>query len=222
MSSVVIIAAILLLLLLILLTTVGIDAAFTDGVVSVSIYIDGFRKRIFTTDKNLKKKKKKNSKKKDKNNFDHTKKKKKKKKDDEEKESLLKRLTISEIFDIIKIIFRTISKFRKKIVVKLFKFWFVSSYDDPYKTVKQYNLINTVFGFLGPVADQALLLKKTDVKTATDFDVGKPYYDARLVLYIRIGQILAIVFSAIFAFIKIIIRHNRKERRLNKNLQEEQ
>ena len=151
--------------------------------------------------------------------MDQTKKEKKEKepkKKKVERVPIKNRITFEDITDVLHAIGQAIHRFRSKIVIHRFKFWFVSSHEDPYKTVKTYNQVNNALCILGTWTDPNLVIRKSDIKTATDFIVGKNYLDFELKMTIRIGQILVIGFILITKLLKVLFRFLRRSRKMNK------
>lgn len=73
-----------------------------------------------------------------------------------------------------KIGLRTAGSFRRKLQIDHFRLWFVSSDPDPYWTIMIYNYVNDALCVLGALAENAFRVKDSDIRTATDFDVGEP------------------------------------------------
>lgn len=206
MKAIVILSLILLALILFNMLRVGVFASYVSGEAArISLILGAVHIPI------LPKKKKK---KKDKRPKEKKEKEPKKKKP--ERVPITHKITFEDISDVLHAIGKAIHRFRSKIVIHRFKFWFISSNEDPYKTVKTYNQINNALCILGTWTDPNLVIRKSDIKTATDFNVGKNYLDFELKMTIRIGQIIAIGFILITKLLKVLFRFLRRSRKMNK------
>ena len=206
MTALIILSLILLVLILFNMLRVGVFVSYvTDEAARLSLVLGPLHISI------LPKKKKKKKEKKPKE-----KKEKEPKKKKVERVPIKNRITFEDITDVLHAIGQAIHRFRSKIVIHRFKFWFVSSHEDPYKTVKTYNQVNNALCILGTWTDPNLVIRKSDIKTATDFIVGKNYLDFELKMTIRIGQILVIGFILITKLLKVLFRFLRRSRKMNK------
>ena len=206
MKALIILSLILLVLILFNMLRVGVFVSYvSDEAARLSLVLGPLHISI------LPKKKKKKKEKKPKE-----KKEKEPKKKKVERVPIKNRITFEDITDVLHAIGQAIHRFRSKIVIHRFKFWFVSSHEDPYKTVKTYNHVNNALCILGTWTDPNLVIRKSDIKTATDFIVGKNYLDFELKMTIRIGQILVIGFILISKLLKVLFRFLRRSRKMNK------
>lgn len=206
MKALIILSLILLVLILFNMLRVGVFVSYvSDEAARLSLVLGPLHISI------LPKKKKKKKEKKPKE-----KKEKEPKKKKVERVPIKNRITFEDIADVLRAIGQAIHRFRSKIVIHRFKFWFVSSHEDPYKTVKTYNQVNNALCILGTWTDPNLVIRKSDIKTATDFIVGKNYLDFELKMTIRIGQILVIGFILITKLLKVLFRFLRRSRKMNK------
>lgn len=209
-----IIGAIVLIITLINLIAVGVDVSYADGEAVVSAKVMGRLIQIFPKPARAEKKPGKEKK--------HKKKKEsaaQEKPGDEGKKSgppIPMDFSKDEIVSLLKVSLRAAGRFRRKLCVDRFKFWFVSSDPDPYLTVKVYNYVNGAICTLGALAESSLRVKNSDIRTATDFAVGENFIEFGFAMSIRIGQIVGIGISAGFAAVKILIRHKRKQKKLLK------
>lgn len=118
-------------------------------------------------------------------------------------------LNKDEKVELIKTVLHAAGSLRKKLTVGILKFWFVSSQKDPYDTVMVYNYVNDAVYTLSALVSGAVNVRKWDIRTAVDYNVGKPFVVARIKVTIRIGQIVHIAFAAGIAVLKILIRHKK-------------
>ena len=206
MKALIILSLILLVLILFNMLRVGVFVSYvSDETARLSLVLGPLHISILPKKKKKKKEKKKKKKKE-----------KEPKKKKVERVPIKNRITFEDITDVLHAIGQAIHRFRSKIVIHRFKFWFVSSHEDPYKTVKTYNQVNNALCILGTWTDPNLVIRKSDIKTATDFIVGKNYLDFELKMTIRIGQILVIGFILISKLLKVLFRFLRRSRKMNK------
>ena len=79
-----------------------------------------------------------------------------------------------------------------------------------------YNYVNDALCALGPLADNAFRVKHSDIRIATDFEVGTPFIKAGAALSIRIGQVVRVALAAGFAALKILLRHKKQQKKMLK------
>ena len=207
MKALIILSLILLVLIMFNMLRVGVFVSYvSDEANRLSLVLGPLHISILPKKKKKKKKEKKPKEKKEKEP----------KKKKVERVPIKNRITFEDIADVLRAIGQAIHRFRSKIVIHRFKFWFVSSHEDPYKTVKTYNQVNNALCILGTWTDPNLVIRKSDIKTATDFIVGKNYLDFELKMTIRIGQILVIGFILISKLLKVLFRFLRRSRKMNK------
>lgn len=205
MKTAVIIAVILVAVLLIGLIRVGIDIIYiSDERTEVSVVAGWLKFKILPKKKKAIKKVKK-------------KKAKDKKKKDEPQVSIIKAVSLDDILGLFNAVAKATKRFRKSLIIHRFKFWFVSSNEDPYKTVQTYNRVNYALCRIGSFTDPNIIIKESDIKTATDFNVGKNFIDSELKCTIGIGQLLAIGTAFAVSAIKILFRILKRYRTLKKN-----
>lgn len=210
-----IIGAIVLVIALINLIAVGVDVNYADGQARVCAKICGRLIQIYPKPPGKEKKAKKEKKHKKKKDTGEA------EKGGEEKKEKKKRglpggFSKEEITELVRVVFKAAGRFRRRLCVDRFKFWFVSSDPDPYATITTYNYVNDAVCTLGALADNAFRVKKRDIRTAADFSVGKPFIEVGLALSIRIGQIVRISLAAGTAALKILLRHKKQQKRLQK------
>jgi len=211
LTALIIIGAILAVLIAINLIPVGADVRYEDGQAKASAKVAGKLIQLYPKPEKKKKEKPEKEKKK---------KKKEEKAEEKPKEDKLAKLaqggiTKEEIMELLQVVLRAAGKFRRKLYVSKFRFWFVSSDPDPYSTVMVYNYVNDALCVLGSVADETLRFGECDVRTAVDFDVGKPFIELHAAVTIRIGQIVGIGISAGISALKII---RRRKKRIKKQM----
>ena len=206
MKTAIIIAVIIVALFLIGLIRVGVDVIYiSEEKTEISIIAGLLKIKLFP-----KKKTKQNSK-------NPKKPKKEKPKKDKPAVSIIKAVTLDDVINLMNALMRVIKRFRKSIVVHRFKFWFVSSNEDPYATISTYNKVNYVLCRIGSLTDPNIVIKKSDIRTATDFNVGKNYIDTELRCTVGVGQLLIMGTAFVVSAIKIGFRVLKRYKVLKKN-----
>lgn len=202
-------AIILAVLILILLTKVGIDAAYGGGVASLAIRLGPVRKQLLPKPEKTDKPKKPKKEKKEKPA--------KKKKESEEKPAKpKKKLDLPFLLNLAKIGLHALNRFRIRLRIDVFHLRFIMASGDPYTTATTYGYVQAFIGMLGPRIRRAFTVKDSRVALGTDFLADKPEIEARLVLTIRIGSILAVVFATGFEFLRYMVKRKLREKREGK------
>lgn len=205
MKAALIIAVIIVAIFLIGLIRVGVDFIhISDEKTEISVIVGLLKIKIFPRKKSKPK---------------HVKEKKpkEKKKKDKPEVSIIKAVTLDDMGDLFKALSNVVKRFRKSIVVHRFKFWFVSSNEDPYSTISTYNKVNYLLCRLGSVTDPNIVIRDSDIRTATDYNVGKNYVDTEVKCTVGIGQLFVMGTSFLISALKIAIRIIKKYRILKKN-----
>ena len=198
---------IILIIVIILLFPVGVDAAYADSAFALKAKLGPFRLNIIPGKKSGEDKKKESAAKKPRKE----KKKPSAKAESGKKKGKLK-LKLEDVLSIVRIGLNALGRFRRSIRIDLLKFHFSSGGTDPYSTVMNYGYLNSALGALRPLLHRAFRMGKEDYASAVDFESDKLSFDARLVLSIRIGQILLIALCAAFAFLKWYLALRRKNK----------
>lgn len=209
---------IILILLLIILFPVGVDAAYIDGTFTLKAKAGPIKIGIIPGKEKEGEKEKKEKK---------PKKEKKKKsnaalKDGSSKKSKTKlKLSFDDIMTIVRIALRTLGRFRRSISVDKLMIHLVTAGPDPYSAVMNYGYFNAALGALQPFIHKAFKIKDEDYASAIDFEGDKPKVDGRIVLTVRIGEILLVVLCAAFAFLKWFLSFRRRNKAFQKSQSKE-
>lgn len=102
------------------------------------------------------------------------------------------KITLDLIFTLVRLALEAVSTFRKKLKVELFRLYLLVATKDPYQTATLYGTISAALEGLYPFAARALDIKERDVRVNADFTEESMDVMGRLILTIRIGQILGI------------------------------
>lgn len=87
---------------------------------------------------------------------------------------------------------------------------FLAAGPDPYSAVMNYGYFNAAIGGLRPLLHRAFRIKDEDFASAIDFEADKLKIDGRIVLTVRIGEILFLVLCAAFGFLKWFLSHKHR------------
>lgn len=102
------------------------------------------------------------------------------------------KLTLDLIFTLVRLALESVSTFRKKLKVELFRLWLLVATKDPYQTATLYGTISAALEALYPFAARALDIRERDVRVNADFTEESMDAAGRLILTIRIGQVVGI------------------------------
>ena len=212
----IVLAIILLILLLILLLPVGADASYIDGSFALKAKVGPLRFGIIPgKEKDAGEKREKKSK---------PKKEKKPHKDvGAEGRKKIKgkpKLNFDDIMTIIRIGLKALGRFRRSISVDELMLHFVSGGTDPYSAVMNYGYFNAAIGALQPLLHKAFKIKHEDYASSMDFGEDKLKIDGRIVLTVRIGEILLLILCAAFAFLKWFLSFRRRTKQQSKEKNE--
>ncbi len=199
---------IILILILILIMPVGADAAYIGNVFSLAAKAGPFKIGILPSkskEGDEKKAKKEKKPKKDKKAAEKTENEGKKKSG---KPKL--KLSFEDIMGIVRIGLAALGRFRRSISIDLLMLHLTTAGPDPYTAVMNHGYFNAAIGAALPLLHRAFKVKKEDYASEIDFEADKLKIDARIVLTVRIWEILLIVFCAAYGFIKWLFRRRRK------------
>lgn len=172
-----ILIVILLLLLVLLLLPVGVDAEYVPEGFFLRLKAGPIRITVLPRKPKAEKKPKKP-------------KKEKPKKEKKPKKKL--KLTLSLIFELLRLALEAVGSFRRKLRVELFRLYLLIASKDPYQTATLYGKVCAALEGLYPFAARAVTIDERDVRVQADFTEEKLQAQGRIVLTIRIGQIFAI------------------------------
>lgn len=198
---------ILAIITIVLVVPLGVRAAYFADVFSLAARVACFNIRLYPRkpkkDKPEKPKKPKKEKK--------PKKPKKRRPGDDieaQKEEKLRKL-----LQLAKIGLNALGDFRRKLTVNSLTLHVVSAADDPYDAAMLYGGLNSVLPVLLPLAESALNIQKSDIKTGVSFETTEPSVKFEIILTISLARIFGVAFAAGFAYLKFMIRSRRERYR---------
>ena len=104
---------------------------------------------------------------------------------------------LSTLLKLARLALEAVGAFRRKLRVDLLRLHLRIASGDPYDTAMRYARVRAGLEGLYPLAARTLAVKERDIRLAADFTGEKTHAVARLILTIRIGQIvgIALVFA---------------------------
>ena len=144
------------------------------------------------------------------------KKKEKPPKDDKDEEQPKKKkkspLTLPTLLKLVRPALEAVGTFRRKLSVDLLRLHARVGSGDPYSTAMTFGYLQSAVYGLHPLAERALNVKERDVWLTPDFTSDGIAAEGRLILTIRIGQIVWIALVLGWKALLVIIRQRRKKR----------
>ena len=183
---------ILLVLLALMLLPVGVDARY-DGAVGLKVKAGPFRVTVLGGKKREKPKKPEKPK--------PEKPKKEKKPPD-----------FGLILDLLKLGFRALGRFRRKLSVDFFAFRFTAAASDPYAAAMLYGRLCAAFETVLRLVGTAFRVTERDIALDVDFEAESPKIDTRLILTIQIWKILYIGLAFGAGFLRLRLRRRGEQR----------
>jgi len=192
------------LIALILSIRLGVDIGYNDEKLKIFVKASVFNFKIYPSERKEKKTENKS-------------KEKTKKQNDK---GIIEKLGFEteDWLELIGIIFKVLAKFNHSIVINIFKFHYAVTDADPYDAVMKYNTINTVAGSLIPFMESNFRIKNRDIFIDLDFNEHNLPTDIRLVLTIRVLQIIMLVVMALGSTVKIYVKRKIQAAKEGKKL----
>ena len=204
----IILGVIVLLITAINMIRIGADIGYEAGVLSLSAKVAGFMLQLLPKqDKGEKRPKKEKAPKKKKE------KKEKPESEEPEKKGLPLGLSMDELFELLKAVLTRLGRFPGQFRIDRFLLHVCVAGKDPYNTAMTYGHLNECLSILAPLARRSFTVKKSDVWTDVDFTTDKLFFEAGLVLSIRIGQIVRLLLSIVFAAAGVVIRSKLRQKK---------
>ena len=174
----IVLCVILLILLLILLIPVGADACWNGEQRWVKLKVGPFKKTILPGSGKKKPKKKPKAE----APAAQT--------DEKPKPKRRLKLDMDDLAELLKIALDALRRFNYHLSVDQLRLHYTAASADPYGAVLQYGRVNALLGALAGPAHRVFHIRNEDVRTELDFTAAQPRIAARLVLTIRIWEVL--------------------------------
>ena len=143
------------------------------------------------------------------------KKKEKPPKDDKDEEQPKKKkkspLTLPTLLKLVRPALEAVGTFRRKLSVDLLRLHARVGSGDPYSTAMTFGYLQSAVYGLHPLAERALNVKERDVWLTPDFTSDGIAAEGRLILTIRIGQIVWIALVLGWKALLVIIRQRKRK-----------
>lgn len=114
--------------------------------------------------------------------------------------------------------FRLLKRFFRHLHIDRLRIYFLSAYDDPYDTAMAYGWAGTAMEALTDLADGRI--RRLELHTELDFDSTQPQLEAQIVIYARLGALVALAVSALHGY-RAMRRENKiseKEKKHGKSV----
>ena len=115
--------------------------------------------------------------------------------------------SLLDFLPLVKLVFRFLGDFRRKLRVNVLELKLIMAGGDPAKLAINYGKAWAAVGNLLPQLERIFVIKKRDIEVECDFTASETLVIARLDLTITLGRLLALVFSyavrALIAYLKI-------------------
>lgn len=215
LTALIVIGIIALIIFLIMMIPVGADIGYADGQLSLSAKVMGIFLQLLPKEEVVEKKPKKGKKPKKEKKPKKPKKEEtpaeepEKEEEGKKKKGLPLGLTIDDLLDLVKAVFKGLGKFR--IWVDRFLLHYIAAGKDPYKTAVTFGKINATLCALAPMCRKKFKCRDTDVYTDINFAEEKPFIEFGLGFHIRIGTLFAVANAIIFRALWIIIRSKTRQ-----------
>ncbi len=133
-------------------------------------------------------------------------------KDEEEEPKKKKKspLTLPTLLKLVRPALEAVGSFRRKLSVDLLRLHAKVGTSDPYNTAMTFAYLQSAVYGLQPLAERSLNVKERDVWLTPDFTNDSIDAEGRLILTIRIGQIVGIALVLGWKALLVIIRQRRK------------
>ena len=127
------------------------------------------------------------------------------------------KLPLSTLLKLAEHVLRAIGSFRRKLQVDLLRLRVRVGTPDPYNTAMYYGWLQSAVCGLQPMAARALNVRRQEVQLAPDFTSDAVSADGRLILTIRIGQIVGIVLVLAWRALVTYLRRPKKPKNASKS-----
>lgn len=190
---------VLLVLTVLLLTPIGVDGGYSGERLVLGIRVGFFNIRIFP-------KAKKHSEQKP------PRKNRKPKKEKDKKPKFKLPTEKKKLIELIKIVLRTLGRFKRKLRIDYLRIRYTFASDDPFSTAMGFGYSSAALGAVIPLVDKAFSIGKRDIGASFDFLSDKPVFDCWLTMTIQIWEVLYIAIAFGIDYLKLRHRQKREDR----------
>ena len=206
------------LILLIFFLPYGVDAAYENAVLRLSVKAGPLRFRLLPKKEKAhggekRKKKKKPAEDKKKEEKPPKEKKEKSGKKDGKKSGIKKLLSDPEaIAELVGILLRAVKRLFRSFTLDLFRLRFTAGAGDPFETVRLYSLACGAIDSLAPLAGSVVRCRNCAVETNLDFERESADIEGRIVVSLQLYKLVVLAVCAAFAFLKWKKRAEKRAR----------
>jgi hypothetical protein len=105
---------------------------------------------------------------------------------------------------------RTLSRLRRHLCVDLFLLRWTAAASNPYDAAMQYGAVCAALGTLVPMAERTLKIRECEMEVNVRFDLEKPEIEARILLTLRIWEIVWVGLNFGMEYLRWRLNHRRK------------
>jgi len=105
---------------------------------------------------------------------------------------------------------RTLGRLRRHLRVDLFLLRWTAAASNPYDAAMQYGAVCAALGTLVPMAERALIIREREMEVDVRFDLVKPEIEARVILTLRVWEIVWVGLNFGMEYLRWRISHRRK------------
>lgn len=127
------------------------------------------------------------------------------------------KLPLSTLLKLAEHVLQAIGSFRRKLQVDLLRLRVRVGTPDPYNTAMYYGWLQSAVCGLQPMAARALNVRRQEVQLAPDFTSDAVSADGRLILTIRIGQIVGIALVLAWRALVTYLRRPKQPKNASKS-----
>ena len=135
----------------------------------------------------------------------------KEKKPEQEKPEEKKPGGLGSFLDILRAVKNTLSRLKRKLLIKQLILHYTSAGDDPAKTALIFGAANAVFGMIVPVLERNFRIKRSDLSASADFSSGGQAVYAKIIITIAVWEVIYVSLALLPLLKAKEKRHNGKE-----------
>ena len=110
---------------------------------------------------------------------------------------------IETVLEVIKAVKNTLSRIRRKLLIKKLTIRFVAAGEDPAKTALAYGAVSAAFSNLVPVIENMFRIKRRDIRAFADFEASEPSIYVKAVISLAVWEAIYIM-AALLPLLSIL------------------
>lgn len=132
------------------------------------------------------------------------------KEEQERREGKKKGSPVATARELVRMGLRTLSRLRRHLRVDLFLLRWTAAAPDPCDAAMQYGAVCAALGALMPIAERTLMIREREMEVNVRFDLAKPEIEARVLLTLRVWEIVWVGLNFGMEYLRWRIKHRRK------------